>query len=230
MLILQTMRSVRCLQCATNTTSIAPLTTPSTKIALRKLATQTNNPNFPVRSQTRNEKRQKMLVSRMLRVDHAGELGADRIYAGQYAVLKNTKYGPLIAEMWEEEKIHKETFEKLIPKYRARPTAMLPIWNIAGYALGAGTALLGHEAAMACTIAVEEVIGEHYNDQVRTLYAEDPDKYRELLEIITKFRDDELHHMDIGYKNEGEKAPFYDALKAVIQVGCKGAIWISERV
>jgi len=205
----------RCMQCHLNLTT---------------RAMSTHDPNYPVRSQTRDRKRRKALVSSILRVNHAGELGADRIYAGQMAVLKNTKSGPLIKEMWEEEKHHLETFEKLLPKYRARPTALLPLWHVAGYALGAGTALLGEEAAMACTIAVEEVIGEHYNDQLRALYAEDPEEYKELLEVMTKFRDDELHHMEVGYEQDGEKAPFYGVLKQVIQVGCKGAIWMSLRV
>ncbi|CAI9735006.1 5-demethoxyubiquinone hydroxylase, mitochondrial-like [Octopus vulgaris] len=106
---------------------------------------------------------QKNLVDRIIRVDHAGELGADRIYAGQYAVLKKTPVGSLIKEMWEEEKYHRETFEKLMVQHRARPTALLPIWNVAGFVLGAGTALMGKEAAMACTVAVEDVIGHHYN-------------------------------------------------------------------
>lgn len=113
------------------------------------------------------------LIDEIIRVDHAGELGADRIYAGQMAILGNTKMGPTIKHMWEQEKDHRERFEKLINKYRVRPTALTPIWNVAGFALGAGTALLGEKAAMACTVAVETVIVEHYNDQLRQLM-EDP--------------------------------------------------------
>jgi len=214
------LRNSTCLLCKENTVD--------TSIASRCMSS--NDSNYPVKSDLRRERRQRELVSKILRVDHAGELAADRIYAGQYAVLKDTVHGPLIQEMWEEEKEHKETFERLIPKYRARPTVMLPLWNVAGFVLGAGTALMGHEAAMACTIAVEEVIGEHYNSQLRTLITEDPVKYKELLEIITKFRDDELHHLETGIEHDGEKAPFYDVLKNVIQVGCRGAIWVSERV
>lgn len=108
-------------------------------------------------------------VSEIIRVDHAGELGADRIYAGQHAVLSATKSGPTIKHMWEQEQKHREEFEKLIRKYRVRPTIMTPFWNVAGFALGAGTALLGEKAAMACTVAVETVIVEHYNDQLRQL-------------------------------------------------------------
>lgn len=113
------------------------------------------------------------LVDEIIRVDHAGELGADRIYAGQMAILRNSSMGPTIQHMWDQEKEHRKQFEILIRKYRVRPTVLTPIWNIAGFVLGAGTALLGDKAAMACTVAVESVIVEHYNDQLRQLI-EDP--------------------------------------------------------
>lgn len=170
------------------------------------------------------------MLSKILRVDHAGEVGADKIYAGQLAVLGRSSYGPIIKEMWEQEKEHVNKFRELLPEYKIRPTVMLPLWNIAGFALGAGTALLGKEGAMACTIAVEEVIGEHYDSQLRQLLNEDPEEYKELLEVIKKFRDDELEHMETGIEYDGEQAPFYTALKNVIQIGCRSAIWISERV
>lgn len=105
----------------------------------------------------------KKLIDKIIRVDHAGEFGANRIYQGQMAVLGKTKSGPVIQHMWDQEKEHLKEFERLIPKYRVRPTALLPFWNVAGYALGFGTALLGKEAAMACTVAVEDAITEHYN-------------------------------------------------------------------
>ncbi|XP_033745827.1 5-demethoxyubiquinone hydroxylase, mitochondrial-like isoform X2 [Pecten maximus] len=174
--------------------------------------------------------RTRALVDRIIRIDHAGELGADRIYAGQHAVLGNTATGPVIKKMWDEEKEHLETFEKLIVQHRARPTVMLPIWDVAAFALGAGTAMLGKEGAMACTVAVETVIGEHYNSQLRDLIEDDPEQHKELIQIIKKFRDDELHHHDTGLAHDAEKAPFYDAMSAVIKIGCKGAIWLSERV
>ncbi|GFS03418.1 5-demethoxyubiquinone hydroxylase, mitochondrial [Elysia marginata] len=170
------------------------------------------------------------LLDKIIRVDHAGEFGADRIYAGQLAVLKKSSVGPMIQEMWDEEKHHRETFEKLIVEKRVRPTVLLPLWNIAGFALGAGTALLGKEAAMACTVAVEDVIGDHYNNQIRELMEDDPEQHKELLEIVKKFRDDEMHHHDIGLEYDAEKAPFYNALTQVIKIGCKGAVWISERI
>ncbi|XP_030840093.1 5-demethoxyubiquinone hydroxylase, mitochondrial [Strongylocentrotus purpuratus] len=170
------------------------------------------------------------MIDRFIRVDHAGEVGADRIYAGQLAVLKNTSVGPLIQEMWDQEKHHKETFERLIPERRVRPTVLLPIWNVAGYVLGAGTALMGKEAAMACTVAVEESIGQHYNDQIRALIEDDPEVHKELLEIIKQFRDEELEHLNTGLENDAKKAPMYSTMDMVIKGGCKAAIWLSERI
>ncbi|CAH0765985.1 unnamed protein product [Diatraea saccharalis] len=168
-------------------------------------------------------------LDKIIRVDHAGELGADRIYAGQMAVLGGTAEGPLIRHMWEQEKKHREAFEKLINEYRVRPTVLTPLWNVAGFALGAGTALLGKEAAMACTVAVETVIVDHYNDQLRTLM-EDPNVDKEILETITKFRDEEQEHHDTGIDHGAEQAPFYKALTEVIKTGCKVAIEISKRI
>lgn len=163
----------------------------------------------------------------MLRVDHAGEFGADRIYCGQYAVLGKTSVGPKIKEMWEQEIEHKQKFEKLVSKHGARPSALLPLWWAAGYALGAGTALMGPKAAMACTVAVETVIVEHYNEQLRELVSQ-PDVSSEVLETIQKFRDDEQEHHDTGIKYGAEEAPFYEALTSVIKSGCHLAIKISK--
>lgn len=174
--------------------------------------------------------RRKAMRDRMIRVDHAGEFGADRIYAGQLAVLGNTSVGPVIRHMWEQEKLHLRTFEQFVPKYRARPTALLPIWNIAGFALGAGSALLGREAAMACTVAVEDVITDHYNKQIRELVADGAQENAELLDTIRRFRDDEMEHHDTGLAHEAERAPAYGALTTAIKVGCRAAIWLSERI
>ncbi|XP_015123243.2 5-demethoxyubiquinone hydroxylase, mitochondrial [Diachasma alloeum] len=129
--------------------------------------------------------------------------------------------------MWEQEKKHREKFEELIKKHRVRPTAMLPLWNAAGFVLGAGTALLGEKAAMACTVAVETVIVDHYNEQLRTLM-ESGDVNQELMDTIRKFRDEEQEHHDVGLDHGAEQAPFYDALTNVIKVGCKTAIAISK--
>ncbi|XP_046388946.1 5-demethoxyubiquinone hydroxylase, mitochondrial [Ischnura elegans] len=178
---------------------------------------------------TRKDSRVSKEVEQMIRVDHAGELGADRIYAGQMAVLGKSSYGPLIQHMWDQEKVHRATFEKIIQERRVRPTAMIPIWNVAGFVLGAGTALLGPKAAMACTVAVESVIVEHYNDQLRTLAAEsNPDTA--LMEVIKKFRDEEQEHHDTGLDEGAEQAPLYGLISDVIKVGCKVAISISKVV
>lgn len=109
------------------------------------------------------------LIDEIIRVDHAGELGADRIYAGQMAVLGRGPMGQTIKHMWDQEIEHRKKFENLIKEYRVRPTVMTPLWNVAGFMLGAGTALMGEKAAMACTVAVETVIVEHYNDQLRQI-------------------------------------------------------------
>ncbi|KAL9696157.1 hypothetical protein quinque_015442 [Culex quinquefasciatus] len=170
------------------------------------------------------------MIDRIIRVDHAGELGANQIYKGQLAVLGHTKAGKTIEHMWEQEKVHKAEFDRLMVKYRARPTALLPIWNLAGFALGAGTALLGEKAAMACTVAVESVIVEHYNDQLRQMMDDPKFKDHELLEIVTRFRNEEQEHHDIGLEEGAEQAPFYKALTDVIKFGCKTAIKIAERV
>ncbi|XP_033327958.1 ubiquinone biosynthesis protein COQ7, mitochondrial [Megalopta genalis] len=168
------------------------------------------------------------LLDSIIRVDHAGELGADRIYAGQMAVLGKTAVGPTIQHMWDQEKVHRAKFEDLIRKYRVRPTVLTPLWNIAGFALGAGTALMGEKAAMACTVAVETVITEHYNDQLRSLMESGETVDEELLDTIKKFRDEEQEHHDTGIDYGAEQAPFYNALTNVIKCGCKTAISISK--
>ena len=165
-------------------------------------------------------------VARTIRVDHAGEYGAKRIYEGQLAVLGRTKYGPILEHMKAQEQVHLDTFAGLIAKRRVRPTALLPIWHVAGFALGAATALLGHRAAMACTVAVEEAIDEHYRAQAETL----GDDEAPLRADIERFRAEELEHRDIGLENEAEQAPAYKLLSAAIKAGCKVAIKVSERV
>uniref|UniRef100_A0A1A7YCF3 5-demethoxyubiquinone hydroxylase, mitochondrial n=1 Tax=Iconisemion striatum TaxID=60296 RepID=A0A1A7YCF3_9TELE len=173
---------------------------------------------------------EKELLHRMLRVDHAGEYGANRIYAGQMAVLSRSRTGPLIQQMWDQEKKHLAKFNEILAENRVRPTALLPFWNIAGFVLGASTALLGKEGAMACTVAVEESISEHYNSQIRALMEIDPERYTELLQVIKEFRDDEMDHHDTGLEHDAESVPGYWLLKNVIQLGCKAAIYVSQRV
>lgn len=181
-------------------------------------------------SERAKELRTKALLDKIIRVDHAGETGAKRIYQGQLAVLGNTPTGPLIQEMQEEEEKHLAEFERLMKVHRARPTVFMPLWDMAGFALGAGSALLGKEGAMACTVAVETVIGEHYNSQIRDLMEDDPVKHETLLKTLKEFRDDELHHHDIGLENDAEKAPLYKAMTQAIKIGCRGAIWVAEKL
>ena len=165
-------------------------------------------------------------VERMVRVDQAGEYGAKRIYEGQIAVLGRGPKGDTLRHMAEQEQVHLDYFNDEIVKRRVRPTAMTPIWHLAGFALGAGTALIGEKAAMACTVAVEEVIDEHYAAQ-REKLGEDE---QELKDTIERFRLEELEHRDIGYENGAEQAPAYPLLSAAIKRGSKLAIWLSERV
>ncbi|CAI9595874.1 unnamed protein product [Staurois parvus] len=155
------------------------------------------------------------LLDRVIRVDHAGEYGANRIYAGQMAVLRRSSVGPIIQHMWNQEKDHLKKFDELMVANRVRPTILLPFWNVAGFVLGAGTALLGKNGAMACTVAVEETISNHYNNQIRTLMERDPEKHKELLQTLKKFRDDEMEHHDTGLEHDAELAPAYSVLKTV---------------
>ncbi|MBC7907711.1 MAG: demethoxyubiquinone hydroxylase family protein [Rhodospirillaceae bacterium] len=166
------------------------------------------------------------VIARILRVDQAGELGAVRIYEGQRAVLGKGRHGPLLAKMAEQEQHHLDTFSRLISQRRVRPTALAPLWHVAGFALGAGTALLGERVAMACTVAVEEAIDEHYANQAKMLGEDEA----ELKATIETFRAEELEHRDIGLANEAEQAPGYPVLSAAIKTGCRLAIWLSERV
>ena len=171
------------------------------------------------------------LINRIIRVDHAGEYGAKRIYEGQLAILGDSNDGDVLREMAVAEERHLETFNKLIVERRVRPTALMPLWQVAGYALGVGTALLGREAAMACTVAIEEVIEEHYADQSAELNKL-PDKDAEpvLKKVIDEFREEEVQHRDIALANEAEQAPGYTILSSAIKSGSRLAIWLSERV
>lgn len=166
------------------------------------------------------------LIERIIRVDQAGEYGAVRIYQGQLAVLGKGPKGDMIRHMKEQEDVHLETFSKMASERRVRPTALMPFWHVAGFALGAGTALLGEKAAMACTVAVEETIDEHYQEQIKKL----GDDEKELRETCSKFRDEELEHRDIGYAHGAENAPGYPLLSRAIKFGTKLAINLSEKI
>jgi len=182
-----------------------------------------------VRKKTKIEKvsTDRSILEEIIRVDHAGEYGATRIYDGQIAVFgKNSKIGKTIQHMADQEQEHIETFQQLIINNRVRPTALLPVWNVAGYALGAATAMMGEKAAMACTVAVEKVIGEHYHKQ-QSLLQNDQKK---LKKIIKKFEADELEHHDIGIAHDAEKTPGYKILSKIIEIGCKTAIAVSKKI
>ncbi len=165
-------------------------------------------------------------MARMIRVDHAGEFGAQRIYAGQLAVLKDSKAAAEIRHMARQEDEHLAAFEKLIVEKRVRPTALHPLWHVAGYALGMATAALGEKAAMACTVAVEETIVEHYRKQLQELGSDAP----ALSRMITKFCADEDQHRKTGLHHGAEDVTYYPLLRTLIRAGSKTAIWLSERV
>lgn len=167
--------------------------------------------------------------SEMIRVDQAGEFGATRIYAGQLAVLG--EHGPHAAEiraMAAQEADHRARFDALMARRAVRPTALQPFWSVAGYALGAGTALIGPEAAMACTAAVEEEIDRHYTAQLEELERDGDDP--ELAAMISEFREDERQHRDAAIAAGAHRAPASGLLTAAIRLGCRAAIRISQKV
>jgi len=164
-------------------------------------------------------------IDRIIRVDQAGEFGAVRIYAGQRAVLRDGKAAELIDHMADQEDRHLATFNRLVAERRVRPTALSPLWHVAGFALGATTALLGEKAAMACTAAVEEVIDEHYGGQLDEL-GEDED---ELRAVITEYRAEEAEHRETALAHGAEEAPAYPVLSTAVKSASRLAIWLSER-
>lgn len=169
-------------------------------------------------------------IAGMIRVDHAGEYGAVRIYAGQLAVLgaspATARAAELVRHMAAQEDHHLETFDRLIAARDVRPTALAPVWHAAGFALGAATALMGEKAAMACTEAVEEVIDEHYARQQDRLKGRDG----ELEEVVARFRAEEIEHRDTARAEGAKEAPAYPVLTALIKAGCRLAIRLSERI
>lgn len=165
-------------------------------------------------------------IERFLRVDHAGERAAQQIYKGQLAVLANHEMADEIRHMMDQEVEHLETFDSLLNERQVRPSLLDPLWGAAGFTLGVVTAAMGPKAAMACTIAVEEVIGEHYQKQADILGEDE----RELQATVERFRDDELEHRDIAVEHDGLEARHYSLLRKVIQRGCRTAIKIAEKV
>ena len=173
----------------------------------------------------------RQIVERIVRVDQAGEYGAIRIYAGQQAVLRRrlppgNKARKAVEHMARQEQRHKREFDRLLVERRVRPTLLQPLWHVAGFALGAATALLGEKAAMACTVAVEEVIDEHYAKQSAIL----GDDEKPLRETIEEFRTEELQHRDEALAQGAEQAPAYPILSAGIKTASRLAIWLSSRV
>ena len=165
-------------------------------------------------------------LERYIRVDHAGERAAQQIYRGQLVVLGKHEMGDEIRHMMEQEVEHLETFDTLINERKGRPSFLDPVWGAAGFALGLVTATMGPKAAMACTIAVEEVIGEHYQKQVENLGSDEAS----LKKTIERFRDEELEHRDIAIDYKGREAQHYKVLHDVIQKGCRTAIKIAEKI
>ena len=165
-------------------------------------------------------------LERYIRVDHAGERAAQQIYRGQLVVLGQHEMGDEIRHMMEQEVEHLETFDTLINERKVRPSFLDPVWGAAGFALGLVTAAMGPKAAMACTIAVEEVIGEHYQKQAENLGSDEAS----LKKTIERFRDEELEHRDIAVDYKGREARHYKMLHDVIQKGCRTAIKIAEKI
>ena len=176
------------------------------------------------------EKTDKIKIEEFIRVDHAGERGAIKIYEGQLlalnTIVKDENLKKTIEEMKAHEKEHCQYFEKEIKKRNIQPTKLLPLWDLLGVGLGFGSTILGKKAAMLCTASVEEVIDEHYQNQINQLKSDE----KELKKKIIKFRNDELHHKDIAYKKGATKKGFYSILDRIIKTGSKIAINISEKI
>tara|TARA_B100001750_G_C15250326_1_gene467505 strand:+ start:159 stop:692 length:534 start_codon:yes stop_codon:yes gene_type:complete len=176
------------------------------------------------------EKTNKKILEEIIRVDHAGERGAIKIYEGQLLALKTIKEDSAlrdkIEEMKEHEKEHLEYFEKEIQKRKIKPTYLLPLWDIMGVALGFGTAMLGKRAAMLCTASVEEVIEDHYQNQLKKLGEDEID----LKTKIEKFKGDEINHKNIAYESGATNKGFYSIMDKVIKTGSRIAITISEKI
>ncbi|KAJ4265527.1 ubiquinone biosynthesis monooxygenase Coq7 [Fusarium torreyae] len=185
---------------------------------------------------------QRDFLDSALRVNQAGELAAVLIYAAQSPILLRSKphLRKLMAHMYDQEDGHFKTFNSLIHKHRIRPTALYPLWSVMATGLGWSTAMIGYEAAMACTEAVETEIGGHYNEQIRTLLEmvtqweaegyEVGEEISELVKTLRVIRDEELEHLDHAVEHDAQKAEPHWLLTGVIRAGCRGAIWVSEKV
>ncbi|KAI0389960.1 ubiquinone biosynthesis protein COQ7 [Xylariaceae sp. FL0594] len=196
----------------------------------------------PSRKRKPLTKEQRDFLSSALRVNQTGELAATLIYRAQTPPLVNAHphLRPLMAHMYEQEAGHLRTFNALMTKHRVRPTALYPVWSVLATGLGWGTALMGREAAMACTEAVETEIGEHYNNQIRALleifeqweadgYEVGPE-FKDLINTLRRIRDEELEHLDHAVEHDAKEAQPYWLLTSIIRAGCRGAIWTAEKV
>ena len=176
------------------------------------------------------KKTNKNKVKEFIRVDHAGERGAIKIYEGQLlalnTIIKNDKLKKKIEEMQVHEKEHCDYFEKEIKKRNIKPTKFLPLWDLLGVGLGFGSAIIGKKATMLCTASVEEVIDQHYQNQINQLQNDE----KELKNKIVKFRNEELQHKDIAYEEGATKKGFYSIMDKIIKTGSKIAIGISEKI
>lgn len=182
-----------------------------------------SRPDFPQPSRRVTDRQR----ASMLRVDQAGEFGATRIYAGQLAVMGDRHPDSrIIAGMAAQEERHRKHFDAMITRRGVRPTALQPIWNVAGFALGAVTAAIGPRAAMACTAAIETEIDLHYSEQLKELGRDDP----ELSTAIADFQAEEIEHRNAAIAHGAEQAPAYPLLSGVIRLGCRAAIALSKRI
>ncbi|KAF4595116.1 Catabolite repression protein CAT5 [Ophiocordyceps camponoti-floridani] len=210
-------------------------------LGARWLSTPSTSANSPPNLKPLTDE-QRQFLSSALRVNQAGELAATLIYTAQTPpiIRRHPHLRPLMKHMYDQEAAHLTTFNALIHKHRVRPTALAPLWTVLATGLGWSTAVMGREAAMACTEAVETEIGGHYNSQIRTLLdmisqweQEGYDvgsELSDLVAILTRIRDEELEHLDHAVEHDAKKAEPYWLLTGIIRAGCRGAIWVSERV
>ncbi|RDW60985.1 putative ubiquinone biosynthesis protein Coq7 [Coleophoma cylindrospora] len=241
-LIPRTSRTIRCLSTTSNSAAAVSPTEPSYEPQRRipRPGEEAAPSSAPLKKPLTQAQRD--FLTSALRVNQAGELAATLIYKAQTPVVvaAHPHLRPLMKHMYDQEVSHFSTFNALVAKHRVRPTAMYPVWTVMATALGWGTALMGREAAMACTEAVETEIGSHYNEQVRYLLEmvenmdregqEIGDELKTLVDTIRRIRDEELEHLDHAVENDAKDAVPHTALVEFIRAGCRGAIWVSERV
>jgi len=237
-----------CRQCGSSLSRRQLISSTSSQQQASPVTNNTNNNDASSAKDTRTGRRkpltaeQRKFLSSALRVNQAGELAATLIYTAQTppVVAREPHLRPLMKHMYEQEAGHLRTFNDLIAKHRVRPTALYPVWSVLATGLGWSTAVMGREAAMACTEAVETEIGGHYNGQIRKLLEmvteweaqgyEVGEEFKDLISTLRRIRDEELEHLDHAVEHDAKKAEPHWLLTGVIRAGCRGAIWVSERV